>query len=162
MVKPRENPFAAYAVDRIEYKFAAGEMQKLMEALRANNWRGAIVGPHGTGKSTLVRTITPQLPAGASIVDGAEKIPSWKWPFVRHGFRKATAVLITTHAPGRLPTVFRTSTTPQLLAELIEQLSGRAARPEFVRQLFDRHNGNIRDALREMYDRCGADDFSWA
>ena len=36
-----------------------GNAQQLIEQLKANGWRGAIVGPHGTGKSTLLTELKP-------------------------------------------------------------------------------------------------------
>jgi ABC-type dipeptide/oligopeptide/nickel transport system ATPase component len=42
----------------LPFHFATGTN---VEALRKNHWRGAIVGPHGSGKSTLVMSLMPQL-----------------------------------------------------------------------------------------------------
>ena len=58
------NPFTTRAVrpGAIAYRFPQGhQASDLIEVLRQNAWRGEIVGPHGSGKSTLVETLIPLL-----------------------------------------------------------------------------------------------------
>lgn len=62
--------------------------------------------------------------------------------------------MITAHAPGLLPTLIACETTPGLLGGIVRDLLGSEAHglqptPE---ELFDRHRGNLRDALRQLYD----------
>lgn len=60
------NPFSARFIrpGAIEYLFTAGQSAaELVEKLRANAWRGQIVGPHGSGKSTLLATLERPLEA---------------------------------------------------------------------------------------------------
>ena len=60
-----ENPFCAQAlrpgnlpfIDFATGQCSPGETVRRLEALRANRWRGEICGPHGSGKSTLVRQL---------------------------------------------------------------------------------------------------------
>jgi hypothetical protein len=59
-----DNPFATRYVrpGRIGYRFPAGQdSERLIERLRSQHWWGEIVGPHGSGKSTLVETLCAQL-----------------------------------------------------------------------------------------------------
>lgn len=59
-----ENPFATRYVrpGAIAYRLAAGQtMETLVARLRAHGWWGQIIGPHGSGKSTLVATLIPKL-----------------------------------------------------------------------------------------------------
>jgi hypothetical protein len=59
-----DNPFATRYVrpGRIDYRFQAGQdAERLIERLRSQHWWGEIVGPHGSGKSTLVETLCEQL-----------------------------------------------------------------------------------------------------
>ncbi len=79
------NPFATRYVrpGAIAFRFAAGEgAEQLIARLRANDWRGQIVGAHGTGKSTLLATLLPALEqAGRRVVrfdlhDGQRRLPA--------------------------------------------------------------------------------------
>jgi hypothetical protein len=61
---PRNNPFATRWVrpGAIPFLFQPGEgMSLLLERLETHGWRGQIVGPHGTGKSTLVADLLAEL-----------------------------------------------------------------------------------------------------
>ena len=61
---PFDNPFCTRRVrpGAIPFHFPAGDSaEQLLERLRANQWRGALIGPHGSGKSTLLATLEPHL-----------------------------------------------------------------------------------------------------
>lgn len=53
----------------------------LVRRLAESDWQGAIVGPHGSGKSTLVRTLMPVLEAAGRVTvlitlrDGHKRLP---------------------------------------------------------------------------------------
>jgi hypothetical protein len=79
-----ENPFATRRVrpGAIPYLFPAGEdAAGVVERLRANGWRGQIVGPHGSGKSTLLAALLPELrrvgrvPLLVALHDGQCRLP---------------------------------------------------------------------------------------
>jgi ABC-type bacteriocin/lantibiotic exporter with double-glycine peptidase domain len=53
-VSARHNPFASHHVEAIPFRFASGDLESNLERLRAMNWRGAIVGNQGSGKTTLM------------------------------------------------------------------------------------------------------------
>jgi hypothetical protein len=58
------NPFATRSVRPgvLEYRFANSETgNDLVDSLRRHGWCGEIVGPHGSGKSTLIETLIPLL-----------------------------------------------------------------------------------------------------
>jgi hypothetical protein len=60
------NPFATRFIrpGALAYLFPPGESaQSLVDGLRANQWRGQIIGPHGSGKSTLLAALVPALQA---------------------------------------------------------------------------------------------------
>jgi len=62
-------------------------------------------------------------------------------------------LIITVHRPSRLPTLLRTTTTPQLLQQITnELLSGNTPPPARIEELYATHRGNLREALRELYD----------
>ncbi len=66
------NPFATRFTrpGAIEYLFPPGQSAaSLVETLGEHGWRGEIVGPHGSGKSTLVAALLPELErAGRKLV----------------------------------------------------------------------------------------------
>lgn len=69
----RLNPFAMHWIEQIPYCFAAGDWSEHQERLRRMDWRGAIVGPHGTGKTTLLLELHQRF--CAAIAAGLERGP---------------------------------------------------------------------------------------
>jgi hypothetical protein len=64
----------------------------------------------------------------------------------------------TSHRDGLLPELVYALTTPELLEQLLRELLGQRygyynPNPQ---ALFEKHNGNIRNCLRELYDHCAA------
>lgn len=88
-------------------------------------------------------------------VDGADLLPRRdRWWLAR---RTRTAIVLgTLHAPGWLPTLAPLATSSALLDDLVTELTGSPvaalADPD---ALFTRHAGNLRGALRELYDLVG-------
>jgi hypothetical protein len=81
----RDNPFATCWIKpgALPFRFASGESAgQLVARLAAQNWRGAIVGPHGSGKSTLVEALKPAIaaagrsPLAITLRDGQRRLPS--------------------------------------------------------------------------------------
>lgn len=63
---PGTNPFATRYTrpGALRFRFPAGEDEsKLVERRRLSHWRGQIVGPHGSGKSSLLAALAPALEA---------------------------------------------------------------------------------------------------
>jgi hypothetical protein len=86
-------------------------------------------------------------------LDGAELLGPVAWARFRWQARRARGLIVTTHRPGRLPTLIVCRTSPALLDRIVRRLAPdelTAAPP--VAELFARHGGNVRDALRELYD----------
>ncbi len=92
------------------------------------------------------------------LLDGADHLAMWRWWRFRRMTKRAGGLIVATHRRCALPTLVRTRTTPGLLRELMEELAGdRASETELsaaAERLFKRHSGNLREALREMYDVC--------
>jgi hypothetical protein len=88
------------------------------------------------------------------LFDGAEQLGPLRWRAFLRQSRKAGGLLITLHRGGRLPTLLECRTDPGLLDELVAELLGEltAADRHRNRELFQRHAGNLRLALRDWYD----------
>jgi len=92
------------------------------------------------------------------LVDGAEQLNPLAWHRLKRRSRQHAGLVITTHAPGRLPTLIECRTTLSLLASIVEQLvpADAASLRDALPELFARHDGNIRTCLRALYDRSAA------
>ena len=86
-------------------------------------------------------------------LDGAEQLGPLPWLRFRWQARRAGCVLVTTHRPGRLPTLVTCATNAGLLDRITRRLAPhRLPGAPPAEDLFARHRGNLRDALRELYD----------
>jgi len=69
------NPFATRFTrpGAIPYLYPPGQSaQTLLETLQKNNWQGEIIGPHGSGKSSLLAELLPRIgEAGRTVVQFA-------------------------------------------------------------------------------------------
>jgi hypothetical protein len=182
-MKARDNPFSTDRVLRIRYRPQGWTWEQLLARLAEMNYRGAIVGPEGRGKTTLLEDLGGRLarqgldvkhlrltrehpafdrrflreffceltPRDVILFDGAEQLNrlAW-WGFVRRS-RRAGGLVITSHRAGLLPTLVECETSQQLLRRIVHDLHA-AESAASVDALFDRHRGNVRDALRELYD----------
>jgi hypothetical protein len=179
-----DNPFASRYVrpGAIAYQFPDGQSApQLIGRLQASGWRGQIVGPHGSGKSSLVATLIPWLKrAGRQpivyelhdgqrrlatgdraqttqvIVDGYEQLsPLSRWRLQYSVRRSHCGLLVTVHAPIRLPELVRIEPTLQTVLDLVDQLLGGAhllVSRDDVAASFARHHGNVREILFDLYD----------
>ena len=88
------------------------------------------------------------------LFDGCEQLGPIAWQRFRWQTRRAGGLVITTHRPGRLPTLWNCETNPELLTDLVGQLLDQetALPAEQLRNLYHKHHGNLRNAIRELYD----------
>lgn len=176
-MKARDNPFRTERVDALAYRAEGFAWEALEARLHDLGGRGAIVGPEGYGKSTLLRDWVERIDAAGQpaclvrlefgqrrlhetqrrmvsasdriFLDSAEQLGWLGWREVRRLTARAASLVITTHTPGRLPTLHECRSSPALLAALVEDLGESSAG---VGPLWTRHHGNIRLALRSLYD----------
>ena len=96
------------------------------------------------------------------LFDGAEQLSWVAWQFFKWRTRRAAGLIITTHKPGRLPTLWNCNTWPGCPDIMADVLAGSrfTTLPANPVDLFRKHKGNLREALRECYDlmACGDHD----
>ena len=65
----------------VPYLFSDGRtIEGLLGRLQQSRWRGEIIGPHGTGKSTLIHALLPRLTAqGFSVLHGSFSGGKQQW-----------------------------------------------------------------------------------
>lgn len=177
-MRARDNPFASDRVEKLRCRLPEGwTWDRLLDRLAALRYRAALVGPHGHGKTTLLEELAPRLAArgfrvrtvtlrqeerrmdwqrlrgldedDVLFLDGAELLGRFAWLRVRFHCRQAGGLIVTSHRPGLLPTLLECRTTPELLADLVQELTGEELETE---ELFVRHGGNLRLVFWEMYD----------
>lgn len=176
-MKARDNPFRSERVDALAYRAPDFDWTLLDQRLTASAGRGAVVGPQGHGKTTLLCEWMARRRAagdevvfiklaekqrrldaaqrelvstpGSVFVDGAEQLGWLGWRELLRRTARASRLVVTTHRPGRLPTVFTCRTDPHLLGELVRELTGDDSD---CASAWLRHRGNVRLALREFYD----------
>jgi hypothetical protein len=97
-------------------------------------------------------------PEDLLFLDGADSLSRPAWLGVRRASRRAGGLLVAVHREGLLPTLHRTSTSPRLLSDMVRALSGCGSESfgASAEELYLRHGGNLRTALRELYDTCAA------
>ncbi len=183
--RPCDNPFRAQRLDALSFVEEAVRLDDVMQVLGGRRYRGALVGPHGTGKTTLLHAVGERLighglspmplfmntdergtfPArwrvalrragrgDALLLDGYGHLPAWARARVRLTARSAGAVVVTAHKRCALPTAARTASSPALLRTLVTELTDDATADRIdCETLWQQHRGNLRDALRALYD----------
>ena len=116
----------------------------------------------GAGQTSLTAAERADLcdragPTTAILFDGAGHLRSQQWRQIEEQARDAEWFVITAHRRGRMRTALRTSTSAELLRDLAGTL-GYSLAPDDASALFRQHRGNLRDALRALYDRCAGRD----
>jgi hypothetical protein len=151
-VLPRINPFSTRftAPGTIPFRFPPGESPASLAARldETGGW-GQIIGPHGSGKSSLLAALLPALsawqirhvrlnsthrllppstwdpsgPRGLIIIDGFEQLGFVSRRRVKHHCRRAgCGLLVTAHSSMGLPELHRTDVTPMTAADVIRSL----------------------------------------
>ncbi|MEX0792326.1 MAG: hypothetical protein WD045_04285 [Pirellulaceae bacterium] len=184
MPTSESNPFSTRFIrpGAIPYQFTAGESAaQLAQKLADQAWRGCILGPHGTGKSSLLLALEPEITRqgkrphhvtlGASssgpwwpsvpwscdtllIIDGYEQLSFFGRAMLRwRCWQSSTGLLVTSHKPVGLPLLTQTEATWVLAQELVTQLwdSPDELPWEAIESLWRQHPGDMREFLFGMY-----------
>jgi hypothetical protein len=170
-------------MDALPFQPLDTSWQDIMARLGALDYRGSIVGPHGTGKTTLLDQLEPRLAAlgfdirhlrldttttsfprkfmreffadlesnSVILFDGADQMTGRAWQRFLPRTESCAGIVATSHVTGMLPTLVECRTTPELLFKLATELKHDTPR-ELTDRLFATHKGNIRFAIRELYD----------
>lgn len=158
----------------------------LFDRFELLNRRAAIIGPHGTGKTTFLngferrlvdrdwsvrrvqlrvgqrRDVMAQIGSVDErtivLLDSAGVLPVWSWPWLKWRLRRVGGLVITAHQRTNLPTLLETAANATIFTRLVEDLA-----PEWSNALrpqlpamIERQDGNLREVLRELYDVVGA------
>ena len=87
-------------------------------------------------------------------LDGLDRLSPMLWWRFQRATKHCSGMLATSHVAGRLPLLYQHTTSPALLKLLVGWLLANPSlfTDQESQRLFDRHQGNIRDCLRELYD----------
>jgi hypothetical protein len=86
--------------------------------------------------------------------DGADLMGRLEWRRFKRRTAGAAGLIVASHRAHLLPALMKCSTSPELLHEIVRQLLGKHA-PELLittEAIYHKHRGNMRDAIRELYD----------
>ena len=181
-----ENPFSFRQVTKIPYFFPSGTQEDTLSLLAKRFEQcgriGQIVGPHGTGKSTLLEALSQQLSGPVIkivlrdrqrrlpldfaechdkncivIIDGYEQLSVcsrvWLWwKRRRFGF----GLLITVHRPiFGWPVLYETAPNRETYKRIVQTLLKNEAEMDsrMLESLFTKHQGNLREIFLELYDQ---------
>jgi hypothetical protein len=130
-------------------------LEELANVLPADPVRVLLPGscgqPWHTARAQLPMPVTRK---HAVVIDGAEQLGWFGWRRLIFATRNAGFLLATFHRPGRLPQLIECRPDLTILSELVSELAPAQA-PALesgLDQLLQRHQGNIRLCLRELYD----------
>jgi hypothetical protein len=155
-MRARDNPFRTECLLQVRYRLQGMTWAELLSRCERLGYRAALVGAHGSGKTTLIENLEPRLIdrgfrtrfirldaehrrfdsdflkdlfAGLTerdilLFDGAEQMNPFAWHWFRQRSRGASGLIITTHQPGRLPTLWECRTSSELLARIAAELLG--------------------------------------
>lgn len=105
--------------------------------------------------ATAIGLVGQATPGTTVCIDGWEAMGPFAGGLVRWLARlRRCRLLVTSHRPTGMPLLWRCETSPDLLASLVDCLPSHAGSidPVDIRNSFSRHDGNLREALFDLYD----------
>ena len=174
------NPFSTKHWVAGVLPFLFSEHGETMDALLEKSWRHPvcqIVGPHGSGKSTLLLGLLKRyekrgenvrslffndqhrcFPGDLSFsqdqilfVDGFEQLSLYRrlWLLFR-----AKRIILTIHRPvWFMPVLYRAKPLFSIFVQLVRLMTTEAPDESTLRAVYDRSDGNFRNAFFELYDQ---------
>ena len=196
MISPRfsshwTNPFCTGRLGHGRWAFISDDksLETALGRLRSFDGSGQIVGPHGSGKTILLREIyetvrssgpSHWIPAGTRPLPGrritnaslfVDGLDNLTWCQRRSTFwhcrRRNVKLIVTSHRPIGLPTIQKTSVSPRFAFHLVSELlrdegqmpplashflQSRNVSEQAMQSRLERHRGNFREVLFELYD----------
>jgi len=182
----RHNPFSSCFVKpgQLAFQFSNADAQrKIVDHFQAPGAQGAVIGPHGTGKSTLLKSLdeswrslgldvhqrrfTTECTAWSKwpplqsrtmlVVDGFEQL-SW---LARRKLRKScersgARLLVTCHHDCGVPVIYRTSVDWPLARSFCQRSIPEplAQHEEEIAAVWKSSVGNMREFFFQMYHLC--------
>ena len=183
MRRPADNPFASHRLEALAFEPQGMTWNQMDARLEELNYRACILGEQGSGKTTLLtqlgrrieqqergwrvhlRLHHAQRPAvpweqalrwgrrDALLLDGADLLDLARWTMLRVVSRRWGGLVVVSHHRVLLPELITCRTDVQLLQRLVCRLAPGSVVGESTANLYARHHGNIREALREAYDQ---------
>jgi len=181
-----KNPFLSRCVTSVPYFFPPGTQENMLsllaERFEQNGRVGQIIGPHGTGKSTLLEALSQQLKGPVIkivlrdrqrrlppdftgdhdkncvvIIDGYEQFSVYSrlwlwWKRRQFGF----GFLITAHRPiFGWPVLYETAPNRETYKRILQTLLKNEVEmdSQMLDSLFTKHQGNLREIFLELYDQ---------
>ena len=118
---------------------------------------GGFVRPRSRADAVSVLRAVRAAPADTTVcIDSWEALGRAAAALIRWvAWRRGVGLLVTSHRPTGMPTLVRCATTPDLLARLVAALPphGGLIGATDVEHAFRRHEGDVREALYDLYDR---------
>jgi hypothetical protein len=181
IIKARNNPFATVRLEALEYRFERDTWTSFLNRLKSMNYCGALVGPEGVGKTTLLFELQKRLAddgfnpllirlSGGKrnlplsfwlsslkthriiLVDSAENLPLWQFQLLKLKCKlHSLGLCVTAHKEGLLPTLIQCRSSLDLLCELSENLLGHKADKQSLSKVYERSQGNLRLAFMHLY-----------
>lgn len=179
------NPFATCWTrpGAIPFLFPDGQSAtRLVAKLSASGMHGAIVGPHGSGKSSLLEALKPallsagfsvhgitlrnhqrRLPTwflktlperpGIAIVDGYEQLSWLSRVGLHHACRRAgLGLLVTAHQRTRYPTLIRLAPDERLVRKLAAHLAAKVSTPVTAADVVASHARHGRNVREILFE----------
>ena len=174
------NPFSTkyWAAGVIQFRFSEPDesIDVLLERARQHPVC-QIIGSHGSGKSTLLLELCRRYEANGEkarylffndqqrripddvilrevhtyFVDGFEQLPLFRQLWLRFCSQR---LILTVHRPlWFVPILYRTQPQFSVFAQIVRQMVSNPPEESVLRAVYDRSDGNFRNAFFELYDR---------